>query len=49
MSDAEIRVVLSAAPEPYRSFYGLLAETGLRVGELCGLTMEDVDLEGGIL
>jgi integrase len=49
LSDAEIRIVLSAAPEPYRTFYGLLAETGLRVGELCALTVEDVDLEGGIL
>jgi integrase len=49
LSDAEIRSILSAAPEPYRTFYGLLAETGLRVGELCGLTVEDVDLERGIL
>lgn len=46
---AEIRSILAAASEPYRTFYGLLAETGLRVGELCGLTVEDVDLERAIL
>lgn len=49
LSDAEIRSILAAASEPFRTFYGLLAETGLRVGELCGLTVEDVDLERGIL
>lgn len=36
--------VISAAQEPYRTFYGLLAETGLRVGELCGITLDDIDL-----
>lgn len=35
--------------EGHRTFYGLLAETGLRVGELCGLTVDDVDLERGLL
>jgi integrase len=49
LSDAEIRIDLSAASEPYRTFYGLLAETDLRVGELCGLTVEDVNVEGGTL
>ncbi|HWO32836.1 MAG TPA: site-specific integrase, partial [Candidatus Acidoferrum sp.] len=41
----EVQKILAAAPEPYRTFYGLLAETGLRVGELCGLTVEDINLE----
>ena len=35
--------ILKAAPEPYKTFYGLLAGTGLRVGELCGLTVDDLD------
>ncbi|MGH9682715.1 MAG: tyrosine-type recombinase/integrase [Candidatus Acidiferrales bacterium] len=39
----------SAAREPYRTWYGLAAETGLRAGELCGLTVDDLDLERGIL
>lgn len=41
--------IVSAAREPHQTFYGLLAETGLRVGELCGLTVDDIDLERGLL
>ena len=37
------------AKEPYRTWYGLAAETGLRAGELCGLTVDDIDLERGML
>jgi integrase len=32
-----------------RRAYGLAAETGLRPGELCGLTVDDLDLEQGML
>ena len=45
----EIQRVMSAAKDPHRMFYGLLAETGLRVGELCGLRVDDMDLERGLL
>jgi integrase len=45
----EIQRIISAAKEPHRMFYGLLAETGLRVGELCGLKVDDIDLERGLL
>lgn len=48
-SGAELQRVLQVALEPYRTFYGLLAETGVRVGELCGLTLDDLDLERGML
>ncbi len=44
-SAEEVQKIVTAAPEPYRTFYGLLAETGLRVGELCGLAVEDLNLE----
>ena len=30
---------------PLKSSYWLAAETGMRVGELCGLRIEDIDLE----
>lgn len=30
---------------PLESFYWLAAETGMRAGELCGLRIEDLDLE----
>jgi integrase len=38
----ETRDILAAAPEPYRTFYWLAAETGLRAGELCGLRWCDI-------
>jgi integrase len=46
---AEVQKILSAAKEPFRTFCGLAAETGLRAGELCGLTRDDIDLQRGIL
>lgn len=45
----EVARILGAAPEPHRTFYWLAAETGLRAGELCGLRLDDVDLEAGQL
>jgi integrase len=48
-SAEDVHRIMTAAKEPHRTFYGLLAETGLRVGELCGLTIDDVDLGRGLL
>ena len=48
-SQQQIQLIIAGAKEPYRTFYGLAAETGLRPGELCGLTLEDVDLQRGML
>jgi integrase len=48
-SPEDVRRIVCVAKEPHRTFYGLLAETGLRVGELCGLTVDDVDLDRGLL
>lgn len=45
----EARKILDAAPEPYRTFYWLAMETGMRAGELCGLCVEDIDFGRGIL
>ena len=42
------RTVLIKA-EPYRTFYWLAAETGLRAGELCGLRVCDLALQAGRL
>lgn len=44
-SSDDVKRIVSAAEEPHRTFYGLLAETGLRVGELCALTLDDLNLE----
>jgi integrase len=49
LSQREIQLILAKAQEPYRTWYGIAAETGLRAGELCGLTVDDIDLERGML
>jgi integrase len=45
----EIQNILVAAEDPDRTFYWLAAETGLRAGELCGLRVDDLDLERCLL
>ena len=45
----ELQRILAEAQEPHRTFYFLAAETGLRAGELCGLRVDDLDLERGLL
>lgn len=37
--------ILGAADEPWRTLYWLVAETGMRAGEVCGLRVDDLDLE----
>src|SRR6266850_5040214 len=49
LSQREIQLILARAQEPHRTWYGLAAETGLRAGELCGLTVDDLDIERGML
>lgn len=48
-SAEDVQKILSAAKEPFRTWCGLAAETGLRAGELCGLTWGDIDLARAIL
>jgi integrase len=45
----EIQRILTAAEDPYKAFFWLAAETGLRAGELCALRWEDADLALGVL
>ena len=45
----EMRKLIEHAPEPYRTFYWLAAETGMRAGELCGLRRQDISLEQGVV
>lgn len=49
LSQREIQLILAKAQEPDRTWYGLAAETSLRAGELCGLTVDDIDLGRGML
>lgn len=45
----ETQRILSAASEPHKTFYWLAAETGMRAGELCGLRVDDLDLESSLV
>lgn len=45
----ETQRIISVASEPHKTFYWLAAETGMRAGELCGLRVDDVDLETGLV
>ncbi len=44
LSAADVVAILSAMPEQWRAFFTLLAQTGVRIGELCGLTWGNVHL-----
>ena len=45
----EVQRILEAAAEPYRTFYWLAVETGMRAGELCGLRAIDFDFARGLV
>lgn len=45
----ELQRIVAEAQEPHRTFYLLAAETGMRAGELCGLRVDDLDLERALL
>jgi integrase len=49
LSATDVQRIITDAEEPLRTFYGLLAETAVRAGELCGLVVDDIDLERGLL
>lgn len=48
-SRTEVDRILAAAEEPHRSAITLLAETGMRVGEVKYLTWDDVDMGRSVL
>jgi integrase len=46
LAQAEVRALLSCAPEPYRSAYQLMSERGaMSISEVCGLNVGDLELE----
>jgi integrase len=44
-----IQRIIKAAEDPHKTLYWLAAETGMRAGELFGLRVEDLDLEGCVI
>lgn len=49
MPVGDLQRLLAAAPEPFKTFLWTIAETGVRVGEACGLRVEDLNFEQRIL
>jgi hypothetical protein len=45
----EMKALINAAPEPYKTFYWILAETGIRCGEACGLPVKNLLLDLGAI
>jgi len=45
----EIKRIIDSASEPYRTFYAILAETGIRGGEICALRISDLDLDNAVI
>jgi integrase len=45
----EMKVVIDSAQEPYRTYYWILAETGIRCGEACGLPTRNLLLDLGAI
>jgi integrase len=45
----EIAVLLDAAAEPYRTLFATGVFTGLRIGELLGLTLADIEPQAGLV
>ena len=45
----EMRVVIDSAAEPYKTYYWILAETGIRCGEACGLPARNLLLDTGAI
>jgi integrase len=45
----EMRKIILTADEPYKSMFWICAETGIRGGELCGLKVDDLQLDSRLL
>lgn len=45
LSEAQVKALLLATPEPYRTLVLLMVSTGLRIGEALGLRWDCVDLD----
>ncbi len=44
LTAADVKAILAAMPEQWRAFFMLLVQTGVRIGELLGLTWQHVHL-----
>jgi integrase len=49
LSLEQMRDLINAAPEPYKTMYWILGETGIRAGEVLALAWEHVDLDRRVI
>jgi integrase len=49
LSLQEIQRIIATSDEPHKTFYSILAETGIRGGEICALRVADLDLENAVI
>jgi integrase len=49
LSLEEMMRVIQSAPEPYKTYYWILSETGIRCGEACGLPTRNLLLDLGAM
>lgn len=49
LSLEQIQAIITAAPEPYKTMYWILGETGIRAGEVLALGFEHFDLENRVI
>jgi integrase len=45
----EMRLVIDSVPEPQKTYYWILAETGIRCGDACGLPTRNLLLDAGAI
>ncbi|MFY9702672.1 MAG: tyrosine-type recombinase/integrase [Terriglobales bacterium] len=45
----EMKRLIDAAPEPFKTYYWILAETGVRAGEIGGLPVSNLLLDQGVI
>jgi integrase len=45
----QAREIIRKADEPFKTMFWIVAETGMRGGEVCGLLVEDVDFENCLI
>jgi len=45
----QVKGIIAAAAEPYKTLFWIVAETGIRGGEVCGLSVDDISFGTGTI
>lgn len=49
LTPQQAKQIIQLADEPYKTLFWIVAETGIRGGEVCGLQVEDLDLRNSVI